>query len=60
MEEALKLVHEGKDLLFTFKQDAIDFLMRNCLQASLIEADMTDEDHFEIVGYKSKLYWVAL
>lgn len=57
---SLELLYEGKDLLFTFKQDAIDFINRNNLKAELIEADILDEDHFAIDGYKSKLYWIAL
>lgn len=55
MEEIWK----GQNLLFTFKSEAIQFAEINHLELIYKDGEFIDDEHYEIRGYKSKLYWIA-
>lgn len=57
--EALKMVFEHKDLMFTFKSEAEQFAKQNKLEYEYNDGEFIDNEHFIIKGYGSKLYWIA-
>jgi hypothetical protein len=52
-------VWAGENLMFTFKSEAIQFAEINDLKIVYNDGEMLDSEHFDIIGYKSKLYWIA-
>lgn len=52
-------IWKGEDLMFTFKSEAEQFAEINDLQLIYNDGDMIDDEHYEIRGFKSKLYWIA-
>lgn len=59
MDETLKYIYAGEDLLFTFKSEIIDFAIKNGLTITYDDGGMIDDEHYNVKGSKSKLYWVA-
>lgn len=57
--EALNLIHEGKNVMFTFKSEAEEFAKKFDLQITYNDGEFTDDEHYEVKGYKSNLYWIA-
>lgn len=49
----------GENLMFTFKSEAIQFAEVNHLELIYNDGEFIDNEHFEVRGYKSKLYWIA-
>ena len=48
----------GENLMFTFKSEAIQFAEVNHLELIYNDGEFIDNEHFEVRGYKSKLYWI--
>lgn len=57
--EALKMVFEHKNLMFTFKSEAEQFAKQNKLEYEYSDGEFIDNEHYTIKGYGSKLYWIA-
>lgn len=49
----------GENLMFTFKSEAVQFAEANHLELIYNDGGMIDDEHFEVRGYKSKIYWIA-
>lgn len=57
--DAMSLILEGKDILFTFRSEAEEFARKNKLEIEIHECEFDDEDHILVKGYGAKLYWIA-
>lgn len=58
-KETLEMLDCGEDILFTFKNEAIAFAQRTKLTIEYKEGDLIDNEHFNVKGYKGKIYWIA-
>lgn len=58
-KETLTLIYEGEDIMFTFKSEAESFAIQHKLEIVYDDGGMIDEEHYNVKGFKSKLYWIA-
>lgn len=57
--ETLKLVQEGKHILFTFKSEAEQFAKQAKLKIIYDDGSFIEQEHYDVKGYNAKLYWIA-
>lgn len=57
--EILKHIHEGKDIMFTFKSTAERFAQHYKLEIEYNDGEFIDDEHYIVKKYNAKIYWIA-